>query len=127
MSRSISHKEVVLASTVPYVDALLSVSFLDGSSSSSTTNSPRKTIVSLFKVHRIILSRLSTYFLNEFKRLETEDEQNVNPSTETRESPALWTLSLTFKGKSEKNYFNIFPSLLDFLYGKPLAQHDVRF
>jgi hypothetical protein len=114
-------KEPTLLSTAPYVDALLTVQYEDNQPSSSTSGSPRKPLVSLFKVHRIVLSRLSRYFMNAFKKLE---EQNPPTSEETDLERQLWDLKVTFQGKKEKSCYHLFSGLLDFLYGKPLAANE---
>jgi hypothetical protein len=123
MSRSsLSSKEIILPSTSPYVDALLTVHYED---LPSTGNSPRKPIISAFKVHRIVLSRLSSFFLNEFKQLEVQNQQDESQPTSNDAEQALWELKIHFKGKKEKSYFSLFPNLLDFLYGKPFLAQEV--
>lgn len=123
MSSYYTHpKELVLSSTSPYVDALLTVRWDENGSSSSPDGSSLST---QFNVHRIVLSRLSNYFLNQFKRLETE-KTDIETSVATNAEQALWKLDINFIGPKEKIYFNLFPSLLDFLYGKPLLAHEVR-
>jgi hypothetical protein len=129
MSRSPKHQKdgIILSSTLPYVDALLTVSFA-GSNSSPPSNDSKASdaVVYEFKVHRIVLSRLSAFFKKEFMRLEAANATEQTELPDNNEEQALWKLDVAFTGQKERPYFNLFPKFLDFLYGKPLSSQEVR-
>lgn len=120
------NKELVLSSTSPYVDAVLTVRWDENGSSSSTDSNSTKSLSTQFNVHRIVLSRLSRFFMEEFKLLEEQKIHNETVLDSTKAEQDFWTLDVAFTGKKEKIYFTLFPNLLDFLYGKPLLAQDVR-
>lgn len=121
-------KDPLFLVTEPYVDALLKVHWHENEIENSPDSSQdtSKTMTSEFKVHRIVLSRLSNYFLKEFKRLEMENPEQSDPLVQGTLQLALWEVNVAFKGTHEKVYYMLFPSLLDFIYGKPLESQDVR-
>lgn len=121
------NKELVLSSTSPYVDAILTVRWDENGSPPSTDSNNGKGLSTHYNVHRIVLSRLSRFFMQEFKRLEEEKKDEKTTSDLASDEQAFWKLDVQFTGKKEKVYFTLFPSLLDFLYGKPLQTQDVRF
>ena len=129
MSRSPKHYKdaLVLSSTTPYVDALLTVSISDSTEvSASEDPNAFAALITQFKVHRIVLSRLSTFFMTEFKRLEAENSDIESEVIDNNQEQALWSLDIDFSGSKERPYFNLFPKFLDFLYGKPLSSQEVR-
>lgn len=118
--------DIALTFTEPYVDALLTVKYTENSNSGSIPSSPTKSTQVQLNVHRIVLARLSNYFLNEFKRLEAQNEANSENLVASDSKPELWTLTITFTGKKERKGYKLFPGLINFLYGKPLVANEVR-
>ena len=112
--------------TSPYVDAVLTVRWDENGSSASTDPNSTKSLSTQFNVHRIVLSRLSRFFMDEFKLLEEQKIHNETALDSTNAEQHFWTLDVAFTGKKEKIYFTLFPNLLDFLYGKPLQALEVR-
>lgn len=118
-------RDLSLASTSAYVDAILTVKYDENGNSSSTRHNSSRHLSTQFKVHRIVLSRLSNYFRDAFKRLEVEKKSESELNEDSTEQ-TFWALTIGFVGKKEKIYFTLFPNLLDFLYGKPLTSQEVR-
>lgn len=124
MSRSLTANNELVLPAAPYVDATLTVTcdeveMVDGAAMATAPTLPL--LQAHFPVHRLVLSSLSMFFRTKFQQLEEEDKNNNSLDDDF----VPWTLTIHLPA-SDRRLYDLFPSFLGFLNGKPLQKPLVR-